>query len=104
MASAEQQPQIRLQLAHTLVGILYQTLIPRTGGGRVAAFEVLMGTSAIRNLIREGKARQIRNIISIGHRDGMQTLEAGINALVAAGIITHEEAVQHAAYPEDIRR
>ncbi|MFD4240498.1 type IV pilus twitching motility protein PilT [Streptomyces sp. NPDC058525] len=51
---AEQQPQIRLQLAHTLVGILNQTLIPRIGGGRVAAYEVLVGTSAIRNLIREG--------------------------------------------------
>ncbi|WP_328302208.1 type IV pilus twitching motility protein PilT [Streptomyces sp. NBC_00435] len=52
---AEQQPQIRLQLAHTLVGILNQTLIPRIGGGRVAAFEVLAGTSAIRNL-RGGRA------------------------------------------------
>ncbi|MEV7611899.1 type IV pilus twitching motility protein PilT [Streptomyces sp. NPDC089799] len=101
---AEQQPQVRLQLAHTLVGILNQTLIPRTGGGRVAAFEVLVGTSAIRNLIREGKTRQIRNMIATGHRDGMQTLEAGINALVKAGVITHEEAVRHTAYPEDIQR
>ncbi|QES53443.1 type IV pili twitching motility protein PilT [Streptomyces venezuelae] len=101
---AEQQPQIRLQLAHTLVGILNQTLIPRTGGGRVAAFEVLVGTAAIRNLIREGKTRQLRNMISTGHRDGMHTLEAGINALLAAGAITYEEAVRHTAHPEDIQR
>ncbi|WP_328314358.1 type IV pilus twitching motility protein PilT [Streptomyces sp. NBC_00442] len=101
---AEQQPQIRLQLAHTLVGILNQTLIPRTGGGRVPAFEVLVGTSAIRNLIREGKTRQIRNMISTGHRDGMQTLESSINALVAAGTITYEEAVLSTAHPEDIQR
>ncbi|MGW4271963.1 type IV pilus twitching motility protein PilT [Streptomyces seoulensis] len=101
---AEQQPQIRLQLAHTLVGILNQTLIPRTGGGRVAAFEVLVGTSAIRNLVREGKTRQIRNMISTGHRDGMQTLETSINALVAARAIAYEEAVLHTAHPEDIQR
>ncbi|MEV7726277.1 type IV pilus twitching motility protein PilT [Streptomyces sp. NPDC087917] len=101
---AAQQPQIRLQLAHTLVGILNQTLIPRIGGGRVAAFEVLVGTSAIRNLIREGKSRQIRNMVSTGHREGMQTLETSLNALVAAGTITYEEAVLHTAYPEDIQR
>ncbi|MEV6046718.1 type IV pilus twitching motility protein PilT [Streptomyces xanthochromogenes] len=101
---AEQQPQIRLQLAHTLVGILNQTLIPRIGGGRVAAFEVMVGTSAIRNLIREGKTRQIRNMIATGHRDGMQTLETNINALVAAGTIAYEEAVLCTAHPEDIQR
>lgn len=101
---AEQQPQIRLQLTHTLVGFLNQTLIPRIGGGRVAAFEVLVGTSAIRNLIRQGKTRQLHNMISTGHRDGMRTLETGINALVAAGTITYEEAVLHTAHPEDIQR
>ncbi|MFF3020442.1 type IV pilus twitching motility protein PilT [Streptomyces sp. NPDC057939] len=101
---AEQQPQIRLQLAHTLVGILNQTLIPRIGGGRVAAFEVLVGTSAIRNLIREGKTRQIRNMVSTGHRDGMRTLEADINSLVSSGLIAYEEAVSHTAHPEDIER
>ncbi|MFD4916324.1 type IV pilus twitching motility protein PilT [Streptomyces virginiae] len=101
---AEQQPQIRLQLAHTLVGILNQCLVPRGGGGRVAAFEVLVGTSAIRNLIREGKTRQIRNMIATGHRDGMRTLEAGINALVTAGTVAYEEAVLHTAHPEDIQR
>ncbi|MFJ3877666.1 type IV pilus twitching motility protein PilT [Streptomyces sp. NPDC090077] len=101
---AEQQPQVRLQLAHTLVGVLNQTLIPRTGGGRVAAFEVLVGTSAVRNLIREGKTRQIRNLIATGQRDGMQTLETGINALVWAGTVSYEEAVLHTAHPAELHR
>ncbi|MFD3808175.1 hypothetical protein ACFWTC_32345 [Streptomyces sp. NPDC058619] len=101
---AKQQPQIRTQLAHTLVGILNQTLIPRIGGGRAPAFEVLVGTSAVRNLIREGKTRQIRNMIATGHRDGMQTLETSINALVKAGTVTYEQAVRCTAYPEDIHR
>ncbi|MER8185826.1 type IV pilus twitching motility protein PilT [Kitasatospora sp. NPDC094015] len=101
---AAQQPQIRLQLAHTLVGVLNQTLVPRIGGGRVAAFEVLVGTPAIRNLIREGKTRQIRNLIATGHRDGMQTLETGLNVLVATGTVAYEEAVRHTAHPEDVRR
>ncbi|MEV7560518.1 hypothetical protein [Streptomyces sp. NPDC089795] len=70
----------------------------------MAAFEVLVGTSAIRNLIREGKTRQIRNMVATGHRDGMQTLETGINALVAAGLIAYEEAVLHTAHPEDVHR
>ncbi|MFE2477922.1 hypothetical protein [Streptomyces sp. NPDC059389] len=69
----------------------------------MAAFEVLVGTSAIRNLIREGKTRQIRNMISTGHRDGMQTLESDINALVAAGAIAYEETVRYTAHPEDIK-
>ncbi|MER5867078.1 type IV pilus twitching motility protein PilT [Kitasatospora sp. NPDC002040] len=101
---AEQQPQIRLQLAHILVGILNQALVPRIGGGRAAAFEVLVGTPAIRNLIREGKTRQLRNVISTGHRDGMHTLEAGLNSLVASGTVAYEEAVRHSSHPEEIQR
>ncbi|MFJ8043961.1 type IV pilus twitching motility protein PilT [Kitasatospora sp. NPDC096147] len=100
---AGQQPQVRLQLAHTLVGVLSQALVPRTGGGRVAAFEVLVATPAIRNLIREGKTRQIRNVVATGARDGMQTLETGLNALVAAGTVDHREALRHTAHPEEIR-
>ena len=81
-----QQPQVRLQLTHTLIGILNQQLIPRIGGGRVAAFEVLIGTSAICNLIREGKTRQIRNLVSTGQRLGMRTLEASLSELVEMGV------------------
>lgn len=99
-----QQPQIRLQLAHTLVGILNQQLIPRVGGGRVAAFEVLVGTSAICNLIREGKTRQIRNLVATGQRCGMHTLEAALSELVATGVVAYEEAVLWTIHPDEVRR
>ncbi len=99
-----QQPQVRLQLAHTLAGILNQQLIPRIGGGRVAAFEVLIGTGAICNLIREGKTRQIRNLVSTGQRTGMQTLEASLSNLVAMGVVAYEEAVLWTVHPEEVKR
>ena len=101
---AAQQPQIRLQLTHTLVGILNQQLIPQIGGGRVAAFEVLVGTSAILNLVREGKTRQIRNLVATGQRGGMQTLESALSELVAAGRVAYEEAVLWTLHPGEVKR
>ncbi len=99
---AEQQPQIRLQLASTLVGILNQQLVPRIGGGRVAAVEVLTATTAVRNLIREGKTRQIRNVITTGQGDEMQTMETALSSLVVQGVVAYEEAVARTSYPRDI--
>jgi len=99
-----QQPQIRLQLTHTLVGILNQQLIPTIGGGRIAAFEVLVGTHAIRNLIREGKTRQIRNLVATGQRENMRTLETCLTELVAQGRISYDEAVLWTLYPEEVKR
>jgi len=101
---SERQPQIRLQLAHTLAGIVNQQLVPRVGGGRVAAFEVLLGTSGVRNLIREGKTRQIRNMIATGRREGMQTLEASLSELVASGTVRYEDAVLRTLFPDDVKR
>ena len=101
---AERQPQIRLQLAHTLVGVLHQLLIPRIGSGRVAAHDVLVASQAVRNLVREGKTRQIRNVILTGSREGMQTLETSLSNLVQAGIIDYDEAVLHSLYPVEIAR
>jgi twitching motility protein PilT len=98
----DEQQQIRLQLANTLVGILYQTLVPKIGGGRVPAFEILVGTNAIKNLIREGKSRQIRNVVSTSQRDGMQTLETSLSALVTDGLISREEAVSRSMNPKEI--
>ncbi|MGQ0624062.1 MAG: type IV pilus twitching motility protein PilT [Sporichthyaceae bacterium] len=99
---AERQPQIRLQLAHTLCGVLHQLLIPRRGGGRVAAFDVLQATAAVRNLVREGKTRQIRNVVLTGSREGMRTLEMSLTELVRSGVVEHREAVLHSLYPQDI--
>ena len=100
----DQQPQVRVQLASTLTGVVYQRLLPRVGGGLVAAYEVLVGTTPVRNLVKEGKTNQLRNQIITGQRDGMQTLEQSLNALIAAGTITYDEAVTRSLYPRDVQR
>jgi twitching motility protein PilT len=100
---AERQAQIRVQLAAALAGVVSQRLIPRVGGGMVAAFEVIVATNPVRNLIRDGKTHQLRNIVSTNMRDGMQTMEAALNALVQAGVITYEDAVDRSLYPREIK-
>jgi twitching motility protein PilT len=85
--SAESQAQIRVQLASALVGVVAQRLLPRIDGGRVAAFEILLATPAVRNLIRDAKAEQLSNVISTGMRHGMQTMDASVQQLVDAGIV-----------------
>jgi twitching motility protein PilT len=100
---AEQQGQIRLQLAGSLQAIVSQRLIPRIGGGMVAAFEVLIATYAIRNIIRDGRTNQLRNVVATGSQDGMQTLESSLSVLVAQGLVTHEEAVTHTLLPGEVR-
>jgi twitching motility protein PilT len=99
---ADQQPQIRVQLANALTAIVHQRLLPRTTGGMVAAYEVLVATSAVRNLVKEGKTNQLRNQVLTGQRDGMQTLEMSLSELVAAGIVRHDEAVARASYPREV--
>jgi twitching motility protein PilT len=97
-----QQAQVRVQLAAALTGILYQRLIPRIGGGMVAAYEVLVADTAIRNLIKEGKTHQLRNSLLTGQRDGMVTLEQSLSTLVRTGQITYEDAVARSLYPKDV--
>ncbi|KAA0233470.1 MAG: type IV pilus twitching motility protein PilT [Actinobacteria bacterium] len=99
----EQQEQIRVQLSGVLLGIISQRLIPRIGGGRVAAFEVLTGTTGIKNLIREGKTRMIRNVVGTGQKDGMQLIEHSLGDLINAGLISHEDAIAVSLYPEEIK-
>jgi twitching motility protein PilT len=99
---AHQQAQVRVQLAAALTGIVYQRLIPRISGGMVAAYEVLVADSAVRNLIKEGKQHQLRNALVSGQRAGMQTLEHSLSALVQAGMITHDDAMARSLYPRDI--
>lgn len=101
---SERQSQIRLQLSGVLTAVVAQRLIPKIGGGLTSAFEVMMGTSAIRNLVREGKTRQIRNVITTSKGDGMQTLEAGLSQLVQAGVISYEDAVTRAVVPNEVER
>jgi twitching motility protein PilT len=99
---ADRQAQTRLQLASVLSAVVAQRLVPRVGGGLVAAYEVLIATSAVSNLIREGKTRQLRNAMQMGIGAGNQTLETSLNALVAAGEITVETALATAFFPQDI--
>ena len=101
----DKQSQIRVQLAGSLTGIVSQRLLPRLGGGRVAAFEVLTGTFAVRNLIREGKSSQLRNLITTGgSKHGMQSLEQSLSELVLAGAVDYEDAVGQSLFPGDVAR
>jgi twitching motility protein PilT len=98
------QAQIRVQLANSLAGIIYQQLVAKAGGGRAAAFEVLVATHPVRNLIKEGKTRQLRNVVATSQRDGMQTIEASLSELVTNGAVDYEEAISHSLYPNEVRR
>jgi twitching motility protein PilT len=100
----EQQSQIRVQLAGTLQVVMSQRLIPRNGGGRVAAFEVLVANYAVRNTVRDGRTNQLRNLIVTGSKDGMVTLEQSLSDLVAAGHIDYEVALDHTLFPNEVAR
>jgi twitching motility protein PilT len=100
---AEQQQQIRVQLGSTLLTIVHQELLPRIGGGRVAAFEVLVATPAVRNLIRDNKVGQLRNVMLTSSDAGMCTLEAGLAWLVRSGIVAYEDAEARSMFPMELR-
>ena len=99
---ADRQAQIRLQLANALTGIVYQRLMPRVGGGLVAAYEVLVANSAVRNLVKEGKTNQLRNVVGTHQSEGMQTLEKSLSGLVAAGTVDLETARLVSLYPKEV--
>ncbi|MBI2166306.1 MAG: Flp pilus assembly complex ATPase component TadA [Chloroflexi bacterium] len=88
-----QQQQVRMQLSMVLEGILFQLLLPRSdGAGRVAAVEVLVGTPAVRNLIRSGEMAQMATFIQMGAKFGMQSLDQSLASLVNRGLVKQEEA------------
>jgi twitching motility protein PilT len=99
---SDRQGQIRQQLASTLSGVIAQRLVPRIGSGLIAAYEVLLGTAPVQNLVREGKVNQLRNAMQIALNAGHKTLEMSLNELVEAGIITHETAAATAFVPHEI--
>jgi len=90
MFPSHQQNQIRTMISESLQGVIAQTLLPRIGGGRVAALEVMVGIPSVRNLIREQKTFQIPSIMQTGAQHGMQTMAQHIEALVARGIVSKE--------------
>ncbi|MDH6238055.1 type IV pilus twitching motility protein PilT [Cryobacterium sp. CG_9.6] len=91
-----QQGQVRSQLAATLQGVVCQTLVKKVGGGRVVATEVLVATSAIANLIREGKTYQIPSAMQAGRALGMHTMDQHLADLVNSGQITRQSAEEKA--------
>ena len=92
-----QQQQIRVQLASVIECVISQQLLPiQTGSGRVAAFEVMMGTSAVRNLIREGKAFQIPSMIQTSKKQGMQSMDDALYNLYIGGLISAENCLNYA--------
>jgi twitching motility protein PilT len=98
------QAQIRVQLANSLTGIVYQQLLPRIDGGQVAAFEVLVANHATRSLIRDGKSNQLRNVLLTGQSEGMRTLEMALSDLVTRGVVDYEEALGRSLYPKELAK
>jgi twitching motility protein PilT len=88
----EQQAQVRVMLAESLLAVVAQMLVKKRGGGRVGAVEILIGTPAVRNLIREGKTHQVLSTMQVGQKVGMQTMEATLASLVTQGIVSLGEA------------
>ena len=99
-----QQEQIRVMLAATLEGVVTQQLIVTADGtGRVPCSEVLVCTSAIRNLIRQSKTHQIYSLMQVGASFGMQTMDQGLAALVKQGVISEAIAYDRSSNEEDLR-
>ena len=89
---AAEKDMVRAMLSSSVQGIIAQSLLKKAGGGRVAAHEIMVGTNAIRNLIRENQLAQIYSMIQTGSRYGMQTMEDSVNDLLISGLVTQEVA------------
>src|SRR5512134_1766198 len=98
---AAEKEMVRAMLSESLKAVISQTLLKRIGGGRIAAHEIMIGTPAIRNLIREGKIAQMYSAIQTGQQSGMQTLDQCLKELLQKGLITKEEARFRAQNKED---
>lgn len=99
-----QQPQIRSQLSSILMAIVSQRLVPKIGGGRVAAAEILVATPAVRNIIREGKSHQLDAVIQTGAELGMQSMDKTLVNLIHNGTISYEEACNFAVDKDELDR
>ena len=98
---AAEKEMVRAMLSESLKAVISQTLLKKIGGGRIAAHEIMIGTPAIRNLIREGKIAQMYSAIQTGQAAGMQTLDQNLSDLMMKGQITKEEARYKAANKEN---
>jgi twitching motility protein PilT len=98
---AEEKSMVRSMLSESLQGVVSQTLLKKTGGGRIAAHEIMIGTPAIRNLIREAKIAQMYSAIQTGGSLGMQTMDQCLQVMLSKGLITREVARDKAKMPEN---
>ena len=101
---AEQQPQIRSQLAGILMAVCSQRLVPAIGGGRVCASEIMVANTAIRSIIREGKTHQLDTAIQTGASEGMQTMDRTLAKLVQQGTVTYDSAREYAVDVREFER
>ncbi len=99
-----QQAQIKLQLSQVLLAVLSQTLVPRIGGGRVPACEIMLNNSAVKSSIREGKIHQLYSSIQLGQKEGMQTLNQALASLVEKGIVSAKEALLKSSNVESLQK
>ncbi len=100
-----QQQQIRTQLSFVLEGVLAQQLLPKAGGGRVLAMEVMIPNPAIRNLIREDKIQQVYSLMQVGQaKFGMQTMNQALLSLLDRRLITLEDAMERSHNPDEFRQ
>jgi len=100
---ATQQAQVRAMLSESIQAIISQVLCKKIGGGRAAALEILMGSTAVRNLIREGKIHQIPSVMQTSQNIGMQTMEMSLRELAQKGKITRETAIEKSGNSELFR-
>ena len=100
----EQQGQVKLQLSNVIEAVFSMRLVPSVSGKRVVAYEVMLGTSAIKTSIREGKTHQIDNVLQTSTEVGMNTLEMSLANLVKAGKINLEIAQTYSLRPEELSR
>ncbi|OUX64591.1 MAG: twitching motility protein PilT [Oceanospirillaceae bacterium TMED276] len=98
---AEEKSMVRSMLSESLQGVVSQSLLKKNGGGRIAAHEIMVGTAAIRNLIREDKVAQMYSAIQTGAAHGMQTMDQCLQSLVSKGLISREIAREKAKMPEN---
>ena len=101
---AWRQEQTRVQLAASLCAVIAQRLVPKIGGGMVAAFEVLIATHPVRNLIREGRSNQLQNVMFTNQKEGMQTLENSLAALIVENVVSYEDAMAITSHPKELIR
>ncbi len=101
---AEQQSQIRVQLAGSLIGIFSQRLVPRISGGLIPAYELLINNTAVSHIIREGRTNEVDIVIETGTKDGMIDMNRSLSDLVQKGEITLENAIAYSFNPKGLKR